>query len=274
MIFEPTPNLHPPTVLRDGEQAWIERRRLEAERAAAEAAQQRPRRLPGRMTRAADRWSVEAGWVALGLEHATVTTPPSSDSQGRRGTTVPDPTGAALSATLAQVEHAAGRFAHLAGPCPADRTRDDLGRLHECPDISATVIAGWLDLDLDPTPVVDDLLGVSPSQTVAFRQAVSSMAAWHSMAAAHLADGWTQAWRAGMENSKADTVATLMEQGARRMAGLAGELAGWSGRRERTCRTPGCDAAVDDPGEKWRRGEGRKCDRCLKRDSRERQASA
>ena len=272
MIYEP--NVEQTELdLSPSESGWLEHRRVEAERALQE--EQPSRRLPARMRKACDRWSVEAGWVAAGLEGATVTKLPDRETAraGRGGSSVSDPTSAALGAVLGSLERAAARWAHLTGPCPLDGTRSHVaccgdtvmhgcaGFRHDCPPGAASTLGEWLGLDLAPAVIVDGLLGTPVSSTGEFAAIVSRAALWHSTAAATLSGAWADAYRAGAEPSKLQTITTETEDLARRMATLAGYLADWSGRSEPRC-ADGCGGAKPQ--------RAATCDRCRQRTSRAR----
>lgn len=226
------------------EQAWIDARRRETEQASHDDGPGRS--LRGRTHRAADRWAIEAGWVAVGLTRATVTLPPSSrpgDGTSRRAAGPSDPTGAVLHATYDTVAREAEAFAHLAGPCLRDGTTDpDTRRVHECPTVTATHLADYAGVTVDASDVVDGLLGTPTSSPAAFAAAVSRGAAWHAATSVQLLEAWQEAWRAGAEPSVLETWTTRTEHLTRLMAALAGRLADWSGRRERRCRA--CDGAA------------------------------
>ncbi len=233
---------HGRTPLTPAETRWLEHRAQEQARQA-----DRPSRsLLSRIQKATDRWSEDAGWIAVGLEHATVTLPPASRPGGGRTPGPSDPTAAQLHATLAELDRAVVKFAHLTGTCDRDGLRFDpdgnetpTGRLHECPDGTPADIADLTGLVLDPEEIVDSLLGTPPTSTRAFTDAVHGAASWHTKTAADLRDRWQTAWQQGAEPALLETWTAATEQLARRITHLAGELAGWSGRFEATCNTCG-----------------------------------
>lgn len=254
----------------------LEQRRRDAERRAAEDTGQAPRSVRARMQRAVDVWSLETGWVAVGLTSATATIPPTvQGDRVRRGSGPSDPTGAVLFATLDTVGREAEAWAHLTGPC----ARDGLalhdaccgttalpgcrGRVHDCLDGHAVDVADLGSLVLDPETVVDSLLGTPPSSR-AWADACSTAAAWHSTAAAQVLELFQQAWRDGAEPAHLDAWATATERLARKVAALAGRLAAWSGRTEAQCAS--CGGA---------RPQGRNhCGRCRTAAWRDRQEGA
>lgn len=244
------------------ERDWLDARRRDAQREADQRAADR-RRLPGRARSAADRWSTEAGWVALGLTKATATIPPPARrSTGSRaeGGDIPDPTSSIMQATVAAVAAAGWRYAHLASSCGHEGRPIGPSRIrHICPDGGATDTAELLDVALDdPTDMIAGLTDTPPTAT-RWTAAVARAAGWHTTAAATLFDGWVTAWRDGAEHELLDQALAALETTARRMAGLAGDLAGWSGRREPTCIV--CGGRKPDDGKvcgrcrtaKWRR---------------------
>jgi len=199
------------------------------------------RRLPSRIRKATDRWSVEASWIALGLTGATVTSPPATrqhEKVGRRQGPS-DPTAAVVYATLEDVSRSAERFAHLASTCAMEGQRDTLGRVHDCPGPHAVDLGDPAGIHLDAETVVDGLVGTPPSSTAAFSRAVHDAAAWHTSTAVLLLDLWLTAYRDGAEPSVLEDWCCRTEELARRLAGLAGHLAEWSGRREEQCVTCG-----------------------------------
>jgi hypothetical protein len=271
------------------ETAWLEGRRRDAERAAAEGAPARS--LTGRIAKACGIWGQEAAWIGQGLVGATVTLPPPRrQTRGQRRTSGPsDPTGAQVHATHDTVSREAETFAHLTGPCLLDGTKDHdrccgavliagcRGFIHTCPQLSAVEVAErcWttnitavitvdgVQVDLDATTVVDGLMGTPTSSPASFQLAVARAVTWHNTAAAKTLDGWRDRYREGVESSELETAVVAVEGLARRLRGQAGRLADWSGRRERECRT-GCGAAVADHGPAANRG-GAACGRCRKR---------
>lgn len=251
-------DLWTPGKLTDAEHGHLELRRLETERQVADDTDRPPRRLPSRMVKAVDRWSLEAGHVANGLTGATVTIPPSRRSdQGRRGTGPSDPTGGMLDATLAAVDREARAFAHLTGPCRLDRTYDETGMLHVCPRETAVKLAADLDVDVDGRQVVDGLLGTPPT-TTAWGDAVQTAQTWHTVVASEIKGRFYELWGTS-EPSQLEDIVTRTEQIARHMDGIAGRLAHWSSRVERQCRCGG--RKPDDANDcgrcrtaKWRRG--------------------
>lgn len=242
------------------ERQWLEQRRLDAARKAAEEAGRRPPSVRRRVQRATDCWSREASWVALGLTGASATSPPTRTGERiRRGSSVADPTGSQLFATLDTIGREAEAWAHLAGPCVRDGLRDETGRVHECPHGSAVDLACLADVHLDPEDIVDGLIGTPPSSAHAFAAVCHRAASWHTTTAAQLLDRFQQAWRDGAEPARLDTWATATEQLARRTTAIAGRLAAWSGRTELRC-AAGCGGA---------KPAGRAtCDRCRQRSSR------
>lgn len=264
-----------PVELNGREDRWMEGRRLEAERHLAEVRERPSRSIPARMKTAVDRWSEQAGWVAAGLEGATVTRAPSPQGDGgRRGPGPSDPTGAQLQRTLDAIAEEVWEFAHLTGPCSLDgmpvnqdRVVDERwGKEHRCATGSALDVADLVGLDVDPDEVVDGLLGTPSSSTKAFHEAVGAAAAWHNVTASQVQGRFDQAWRDGVEPSILEDWTSRTQELARRMDALAGRLAEWSGRKERTCRAEGCGAAVPAP-ETTARG-GAMCDACRQRRSR------
>jgi hypothetical protein len=240
--------------LTPAERAWLANRRAEAERQAAEVAQQRPKKMPARMASACRTWREEAWWVATGLHNLEAGVPVSNRGEvsGARQSGPADPTASALQAAIREADSVAAAFAHLAGPCSANMTRLHVhcgcdkvaakgcpGELHECPGGNAVSVAGWLDVELSWHAVVDNVMGTSPTSPASWRTAVSDLALWHAVTSEKLLNAWRAAWRDGAENSVLDTAVTLTEYQARRMTGLAGQLAGASGREEPRC-TAGC----------------------------------
>lgn len=222
------------------------------------------RSLSGRMQRACDSWSVEAGHIAVGLTRASVTLPPSPRSGGGRRSGPADPTGAALMRTLDTLDRDIQYFAHLTGRCRLDGQPDVNGMLHRCLDLTAHDLAVSMGIDRNPAGVVDGLLGTPPTSARTFELAVQRAYSWHALTAATVLDRWRTAYRQGAEPSQLGAWCDGAEQQARRMTGLAGRLAGWSDRTERRCRT--CDGAAP------LYGQGATCVRCRKRQSRARTA--
>lgn len=252
-----------PSTLTDAEETWLARRLAE------QASTDRPSRSArGRMQKAVDRWSTEASWVALGLTSATATLPPPSRTTGKVGrqTGPSDPTGAVIDATWQEVSSAAWRWAHLTGPCPLDGTRDELDRLHECPDAGTAIdVADLAYLHLDPDDIIDQLMGTPPSSSAAWTAACHQAATWHTQAAAQTMQAYVELDRAGAEPPHLERIVAAATQLASKMAGLAGALAGWSGRSERPC-AANCGGAAP---------EGRAtCGRCRTAHWRARQAAS
>lgn len=248
------------TILTKAEAAWLEQRHNQAEREARET--RAPRSLRGRIDRACGKWAEDAAWVAIGLVNATATLPPPSRPGPRtRGAQGPsDPTAAVIGQTYDTVQREAEAFAHLTGRCVRDGVREHdrccgtvvhagcKGRMHECPDRPAADLPSvWAD----PTPVVDALLGTPASSPKAFSGAAGLAASWHAQAAAQSLSAWRGGWQEGREPSELDDWCVQVEDLGRRMASLAGRLADWSGRRERTCRCGGADV-----------GRGARCPGC------------
>ena len=226
------------------------------------------RRLTSRIRKATDRWSLEASWVALGLASATVTIPPATRQHEKVGRKQgpSDPTAAVVYATLEDVSRSAERFAHLTSPCAMDGERSDSrGITHECPGPHAVDLGDTAGIHLDAETVVDGLIGTAPSSTVSFAHAVHHAADWHSTTSVQLLDLWLTAYRDGAESSTLDDWCSRTEDIARRLAGLAGHLAAWSGRMERTCAC-GCGRTAPPVGQGATRAE------CRKRHQRERQS--
>ena len=233
------------------------------------------KRLPSRMQRAVDRWSIAASQVANGLTHATVGEPPQRPE--RSGVTqqgVSDPTSTVVSTTIEHIERSAERYVHLTTPCALDGQHDRWdGR---CPGPHAVDLGDHADLLMTADIQADDLLGAT-CQTRGWCDAVHALATWHTMNAARIGDAFRTAYRGGASEAIAETSAleawvTDVEDLVRRLDRLAGSLAQWSGREERRCRMPDCQAAVEsDPLVKPRGGA--MCGRCAGRQSRERQAS-
>jgi hypothetical protein len=271
------------TDLSKHETAWLEQRRRDAERQAAEGAPARS--LTGRIAKACGIWGQEASWVGVGLTSATVTLPPPRlRAEGARRSSGPsDPTGAQVHATHDTVGREAEQFAHTTGPCLRDGTTDHerccgtvpiagcRGFVHTCPGLSAVEIAERCWTTVDAATVVDGLLGTPTSSPESFALAVSRAVTWHNEAAAQTLEAWRTRYRAGGEPSELETAVVAVEGLARRLRGQAGRLADWSGRRERGCRVAACGGAVADHGPHNRGGAA--CGACLKRESRERQTA-
>jgi hypothetical protein len=266
-----------PTPMRTAEQTWLAQARAQQQRDAHD----RPRRsLQYRMRKAVDRWSLESGWVALGLVNATAAAPPPArPSRGPRRSGMSDPTLAVTASTISAVERTADRWAHLIGPCPNDGQyvsigqRDDESILHECPAGSilelADALTGFDDgpsdglsalerIALEAHQLVDGLIGTPSSSRAAWNAIVSRAAKFHSAAATTIAGAWQEAWRAGAEPEQLERWADMTATIAGRSAAIAGGLAHWSGREEPRC-AAGCGGA--GPGT---------CDRCRQQASRAR----
>lgn len=275
-------------------------KRLETERELEE--QEGRKRIPEsrKVQAAVDRWSEEAGWVALGLQRATALLPPPTRPAARSAPGVSNPTSSQWWSTLDAIERGAERFAHLAGPCARNNTRDDEGRKHECPAKSAAYIADLFHVQVDATAIVDDLIGVSATSPRALAAAVDRASAWHSTTASMIGGAWTEARRmiqldpkaaakGGLDDDLLEKSTRHIVQLSHRMLSLSGDLADWSGRLEdkagidpKTCDCPGiCDLCGADictdagiphqPGWCDEHTDGRtECERCRQRLSRHR----
>lgn len=198
-------------------------------------ADRRPGRLLGRAQKAADRWSIEAGYIAVGLTAASADGAPPVAPSGDRGRTVGygDPVASAYGATVRHVESAARRWAHLTADCAPDCTA--------CGGPNGWRLAAQTAADVpDPADIVDGLLGTPPSSTAAWQAAVSRAATWHTIAAATISGAVVTMWRRGAETVAVEDAVAGMEQLARLTAGVAGSLSEWNGRQEPTCRIEGC----------------------------------
>ena len=227
------------------------------------------KRLPSRMQRAVDRWSIAASQVAVGLTNATVGEPPQRpERSGVTNQGVSDPTSTVVSTTIEHIERAAEKYVHLTTPCALDGDHDRWdGR---CPGPHAVDLGDHADVHLDADDLADNVLG-STCQTRGWNDAVHALATWHTMNAARIGEAFRIAYRGGASEAIAETSAleawvTDVEDLVRRLDRLAGSLAQWSGREERRCKT-GCGAAVDsDPLVKPRGGA--MCGRCAGQQSR------
>jgi hypothetical protein len=260
------------TELNRHEAAWLDQRHHQAEREAREGPGP-SRSLRGRIEKACDRWATDAVWIATGLNNATATLPPPArQTSGRRGSGPSDPTAAVIGQTYDTVQREAEAFAHLTGRCALDGTREHdrccgrtvrdgcKGHVHTCPDTPASDLPGLSD----PATVVDGLLGTPASSPTAFSAATGGAAAWHAAAAVQTLSAWREAWTAGREPSELEDWCVQVEMLQRRLSGLAGRLADWSGRRERKCRA--CDGVKPE--------DRATCGRCRTRAWRDRQVTA
>lgn len=226
--------------------------------------QDRPsRRLPSRMQRATDRWSVAASQVAVGLTEATVSSPPQRPDRSGVRAGISDPVAATVDSTLHHVETCAVRFVHLTTPCALDGDHDrGDGR---CPGPHTVDLGDHAGIHLDADDLADNILGNTTS-TAGWADAVHALASWHTVTAARMLGCWRDAHSGRSQTAIAETSAleawvTATEDLVRRLDRLAGELAQWSGRTERRCKA-GCGGKAPEPG------KGATCERCRTRRSR------
>lgn len=221
------------------------------------------RRLPSRMQRATDRWSLAAGHVGEGLTAATVGSPPQRPDRTGVRAGFSDPVASTVDATLHHVEACAVRFVHLTTPCAldGDHNRGD-GR---CPGPHAVDLGDHPGLHLDADDLADNVLGNTTS-TPGWATAVHALASWHTVTASRMLGLWRDAYGGRGSSAIAETSAleawvTATEDLARRLDRLAGELSQWSGREERRC-AAGCGGKAPEVG------QGATCVRCRTRRSR------
>ena len=206
------------------------------------------RRLPSRAQRASDRWSLAASHIANALTSATVTTPPQRPDRTGIRAGIPDPTAAAVDATLHHIDHSTHRWIHLTTPCLLDGQHDrGDGR---CPGPHAVDLGDHPGIHLDADDQADHILGATPG-SARWQQAIHRLASWHTVTAAQMLDLWQQAHRGALHPELAETSALEAwvvdtEQLVRLLERLAGELAQWgAGVPPRRCKHPGCGGAAE-----------------------------
>lgn len=223
------------------EQRWLEARRRADERQTTDA---RPARsLQSRLHKAIDRWSIEAVWIAAGLQQATAQIPPPKQAaRERRDNSISDPTMSQVAATVATIERETILWAHLAGPCRLNGqpASDTSPLLHLCDDDTIAAVARQFGIDLPHVDeLVDGLLGTPVTSTVAFNDIVNRAATWHTTAATTIKQTWMDLWQSGCDSATLEHLVTETETVARRTATIAWRLAVWSGRQEPTCTSCG-----------------------------------